>query len=708
MNEDLVVALIERIKNEEDREALRKEVLVAGYDLHEFKAAYEEAARRLGVAAHVPVPPPPQQSPESAPPVPSNLPVEPTSAPTSAPAADPAPVATESAVEGEPMVASQDPIVATPEVTLSTPHKGSNHLLLFVGVGGFVVLLGLALALAFTVKSGPLSFFSGMFSSAPYAEDSFLEDLALGVSKIESAGYKFSFSAESVELDSDTYLLPEELNLEEGEDLAAMLAFIPEDLDISGSLTGKVSLDDSEVPDFYSRLEGSYNTDDFSMHADAEVMVLKEEGVFVKINRMPSLFFLDFSSLKGEWLHVFAEALDIEDVADIQEKVMADPEREEQLKLLLELVQKHQILALDGSSVEEEINGDIAYKYTVMLNQPALSAFFEEAQSEFERKYGEDNILNEMDEEFGLQRFVTSAYVEYFNTHHKFVLWGRSDGVPVRYGVESRIPIDNDVDPFGGFSEEDIEDITSKQILIGLRAEAEFYFYDNTSSYKGFCLDRDVLMTLGSVEGYKCTDEESAYVIDMTMSDGKKYCVDSTGFAEELHYASGTKCVDQENFVAQPEETEPREAERQLNVSFYVDLLNVNDSVKIEAPAESLDIEEIKARNPMIGEMLDSLGHLEEARAKGDDAAAKQLLSAMRAEAELSYGDSGSSYKNVCDYTDSLWNDKDFTGECLDSDGAYIAEMELSDGTFFCIDSTGLAIETPQPSVSEGNFLCGR
>lgn len=106
------------------------------------------------------------------------------------------------------------------------------------------------------------------------------------------------------------------------------------------------------------------------------------------------------------------------------------------------------------------------------------------------------------------------------------------------------------------------------------------------------------------------------------------------------------------------------------------------------------------------------LASLNSARDKGADAAAKASLNNARAQAELYYDDndaSGNSYGGVCDAaatadpggiaghvqaaTDAITN---HTADCDDADGAWAAEIQLSgdDGDYYCVDSTGAAVES--------------
>lgn len=92
------------------------------------------------------------------------------------------------------------------------------------------------------------------------------------------------------------------------------------------------------------------------------------------------------------------------------------------------------------------------------------------------------------------------------------------------------------------------------------------------------------------------------------------------------------------------------------------------------------------------------LASLNNARDKGEDASAKQQVSSMRAEAEISYDDNNRSYANVC--TDIAPLTAGLTNfVCHATAAAWAAEAQLNNnaagGTqFFCSDSTGAATTT--------------
>jgi prepilin-type N-terminal cleavage/methylation domain-containing protein len=93
------------------------------------------------------------------------------------------------------------------------------------------------------------------------------------------------------------------------------------------------------------------------------------------------------------------------------------------------------------------------------------------------------------------------------------------------------------------------------------------------------------------------------------------------------------------------------------------------------------------------------LASLNSARDKGADAAIKSNLNNARAQAELSYDDHSRSYASVCtDIAAMLTSAENAAGgasyvDCDASASAWAAKARLvsNTGTYYCVDSTGVA-----------------
>ncbi len=90
------------------------------------------------------------------------------------------------------------------------------------------------------------------------------------------------------------------------------------------------------------------------------------------------------------------------------------------------------------------------------------------------------------------------------------------------------------------------------------------------------------------------------------------------------------------------------------------------------------------------------LASLNTARNKGADAKIKSELSNMRAQAEIEYDNAGQSYDDVCtDTTIAAIVAATAGAVCYDDTDAYAisAQLKSDDTKFWCVDSTGAAVE---------------
>lgn len=105
------------------------------------------------------------------------------------------------------------------------------------------------------------------------------------------------------------------------------------------------------------------------------------------------------------------------------------------------------------------------------------------------------------------------------------------------------------------------------------------------------------------------------------------------------------------------------------------------------------------------------LASLNTARDKGEDAAIKSNLNNIRAQAEIVYDDDGRTYANVCanaNVSRAVTEAATNASDCSDDAAGWGAEAQLSDTTWYCVDSTGNATTTAAGSVVEGSdFVCG-
>jgi hypothetical protein len=164
---------------------------------------------------------------------------------------------------------------------------------------------------------------------------------------------------------------------------------------------------------------------------------------------------------------------------------------------------------------------------------------------------------------------------------------------------------------------------------------------------------------------------------------------------------------------------------KQINVTFKLDISNINQTINIQAPAGAVSFDKITAEMngtdagggaSGIASSSGGVGPIDEARLKGMQAAMKSSLSNMRAEAELFYSQNSNSFGNkpfalsACsNMAGTLFgNEKMFsllnyatknnpsTATCVSSGSsgavtswALSAPIPGDDGFSWCVDSTG-------------------
>mgnify|MGYP006308261161 FL=1 len=108
------------------------------------------------------------------------------------------------------------------------------------------------------------------------------------------------------------------------------------------------------------------------------------------------------------------------------------------------------------------------------------------------------------------------------------------------------------------------------------------------------------------------------------------------------------------------------------------------------------------------------LASLNTARDRGADAAIKSTINNTRAEAELFYDGNGNSYAGLCaaELTDAQAAVNDAGGSdssfaCEDGPDGYTVTGQLSDESFYCVDSTGAAASTSNAINPDSDWVEG-
>lgn len=607
--------------------------------------------------------------------------------------------------------------------SLNQPTEVHRLSLPIIVIGTLIILFG---GIAYAAYAGLISFslpsfsFSDWFSEPPYGQETLLEDIQAGFAGVGSGAYNASFVMQAVEKDSDTYLLPKTVRSEDYEEKAAMLTFIPSDLTATAEVTGKLDVTDEDNPISYSKFSGEYNSEDFSLNAELELILSRADGLFFKINRLPSLFLFDVSDVKNEWMHLIDRPL-----TNLFDEQIEDNEGEQaQYKFIMDKALEHNIFRLEGEPEKTEFNGETAYRYQLSLDGPAWSAFLETIVSELDTVFGGDHMWADLELEDQMARISDPEYVEFLNTHFTTEIWARADGIPVRYGVRARLAVDEDVELF---SFDDSADAQKTWWLYDVAFEAQEYLF-TSGSYTGFCdtfqpetpptatvsdqfgsgevVVEDVAVDSDWV--YDCNDNESSYAVEVLLEDGS-HCIDSTGYNDEgsILLVGDTVCDSSVKAGVAEAEEEAEEAERQINLAMFIELTNINEPIVVELPTDALSLEEAAERVPAIESFMMMFGELEEAASSAQDASSRQILLSIRSDAEIHYNtnfeNSGADgYEGFCNSETASYMLESIESvsspSCVDDEEGYAIEVQLSDG-YFCVDNTGYVDDSLLPQI---------
>ena len=680
---ELIDALKVHIKNNIPKDSLRIDTVNAGYSNEEFETAYAKA--RLVVEAELATLPKPTTVPVR-PGFTAILPTDIVAVPTAVPVVTPAVI---------------EMVPAPSSVSERRTKNRSLSRITFLALLLLLVSGAILLAVRFTTL--PL-FLRSLFGHAPYIENALLQDIARGASSITSAQFTFAIAATSAPLDADVYLLPEVLKKELGE-TTGMLSLLPKEFSLTANVSGQFDTT-TKLPETSTKIAGSYITPDFTANVDVELILSQDKGAYIRVNRMPSLFMLDLSAIRGQWVHIIEEPL-----TSLATNYASSSEADKakgiaQLKLFLEYADKNQIFTQVGDPVAETVGETGAYKYTLVLNQAGLKTFFAELKPVLDAQYGPGgHFLSKLTPDT-IALFTSAAFVDYANVHTQYEVWAGTDGIPLQFEIVTRTAIDDDVKMtlFGTRMDEN----QSKRFSLAtstLKYSVDSYKRSHAGSLKGFC-QYQIERTGRIYPAWKleCTESVTGYALSLPLDQGT-YCSDSAGY---VGYGAITNpqtpvCTHVAAPVVPVVEAKP---ERQVNSSVKITLSHINEPVAITIPGDAMTREAANKLVPMLqyfspGKKTSSftapvvpVGVSSSNLVESQDATLKAKLNMSRAQAEIYYT-SKSSYKGFCLTPEAP---KGVGVSCYDTTDKYVVFTTLSTSRSYCVDSNGFSSELASSS----------
>jgi hypothetical protein len=199
--------------------------------------------------------------------------------------------------------------------------------------------------------------------------------------------------------------------------------------------------------------------------------------------------------------------------------------------------------------------------------------------------------------------------------------------------------------------------------------------------------------------------EVKAYINEIGKNDSLLSSFDPTSYGETLDKVTDFRG---ELWIAKSDKlprkalisfATPIEEEGSIKVTITSLFKDWNVPVVVEKPEKSMTFQELMTE-AFSGAMSMSTPAAENA---GKNAAAKSTLANLRASAEIHYdGSATGSYQGACTSADFMSAKKKYGSfVCSDMQNAYAASVKLSDGTYYCVDSTGLSKVTMLSSLNK-------
>ncbi len=421
------------------------------------------------------------------------------------------------------------------------------------GIVGLFLLLCLA-------GGGAYAYYSGMFVSLPSLTTQAFEKARATT----SGGYDVTASVDFSEIKDMINLFPSPLNSKKL------------------SVTVKGSYDSGDPDNFKSSTVISLDADPSSLAIEVRAL---DDVVYASMTKAPSgldLFLPNISSYENKWISFPYKSKDGEVVSNplapfsgispgIINKLTS-----EQKEQIYELSSKTSFIKMIERFSPETIGGESSYHFAFDLDREGIRSYLESIKKYINEIGKNDSSLTAFD--------PTSFSKELDNVKDfKGEIWiGRSDKlihkIVLNFGVlpdpakteQVKITVvaimsdwNEPVSIIAPAEHMNLQELIAKALgearekgkeaeikanLSAMRAQAEL-FYDSTSTYKGFCLSKELINARTSIENaggteFVCKNIMEAYAIGTKFpQDSGYWCVDSTGVSRSTTtLPSSTAC----------------------------------------------------------------------------------------------------------------------------------------------------------------------
>ncbi len=234
-----------------------------------------------------------------------------------------------------------------------------------------------------------------------------------------------------------------------------LLSFLPSTLDITVSVSGIMNKKGGDTRDTYLQGTADIDLGDFIANADVE-FIKKADTYFVRVNKMPTFFFFDFSAIKKQWIQIDSSAetnglIDPQTIQDsltselgffgmsgpasgTQSSEAAKKNVKEGALLILSVGEKSGFINV-GNPSSETHNGEAALRYPIRFEKTKLKTFYVDLVKAFEDRFGKDSPIY-YDEYIAKQLEYKSVgeLIDYINSSSALTMWvAEKTGYPIAF-----------------------------------------------------------------------------------------------------------------------------------------------------------------------------------------------------------------------------------------------------------------------------------
>jgi protein-disulfide isomerase len=228
------------------------------------------------------------------------------------------------------------------------------------------------------------------------------------------------------------------------------LGIIPADASLTINAGGTSQKNQDQAADASFNFGGTFSMGDMQFAAEAE-LIKKAETSYIKINKLPGMFFVSLEDLKNKWIKIMPEDLISFDYLTFLGNFLNQKEENnnsvlKQLQVATQLLQDEAVLSVDYSLPDEIIDNQKAFAYNVSYDETKVAAWYTHLIDKLKLEFG-DKALMKADEKT-LQKIKDPAFEKFLayqkNNSKLKLLIDKTTGYPIKFVYSMRfVPTDD-------------------------------------------------------------------------------------------------------------------------------------------------------------------------------------------------------------------------------------------------------------------------